>query len=63
MVKYLPTNAGDTGYMGLIPVQEVTLKKEMATHSSILAQEIPRTEEHGGLQFMGSQKSWTRLSN
>ena len=63
MVKYLPTNAGDTGYRGLIPVQEVTLKKEMATHSSILAQEIPRTEEHGGLQFMGSQKSWTRLGN
>ena len=30
---------------------------EMATHSSILAQEIPWTEEHGGLQPMGSQKS------
>ena len=28
----------------------------MATHSSILAQEIPRTEEPGGLQFMGSQR-------
>ena len=63
MVKYLPTNAGDTGYTGLIPVQEVTLKKEMATRSSILVQKIPRTEEHGRLQFMGSQKSWTRLSN
>ena len=63
MVKYLPTNAGDTGYTGLIPVQEDTLKKEMTNHSSILAQEIPRTEEHSRLQFMGSQKSWTRLSN
>ena len=35
----------------------------MATHSSILAWEIPWTEEHGGLQSMGSQKSQTRLSN
>ena len=29
----------------------------MATHSSTLAWRIPRTEEPGGLQFMGSQ-SW-----
>ena len=34
-------------------------EKEMATHSSILAWEIPWTEEPGGLQSMGSQKSWT----
>jgi len=33
--------------------------KEMATHSSILAWKIPWTEEPGGLQFMGSQKSQT----
>ena len=32
------------------------LEKEMATHSSILAWEIPRTEESGGLQYMGSQR-------
>ena len=31
-------------------------EKEMATHSYILAWEIPRTEETGGLQSMGSQK-------
>ena len=31
------------------------VEKEMATHSSILAQRIPWTEEPGGLQFMGSQ--------
>ena len=31
----------------------------MATHSSILAWEIPWTEEPGGLQFMGLQKIWT----
>ena len=35
--------------------QENVLNKEMATHSSILAWRIPRTEEHGGLQSMGSQ--------
>ena len=28
----------------------------MATHSSILAQEIPWTEEPGGLESMGSQR-------
>ena len=33
--------------------QEDPLEKEMATHSSILAWRIPRTEEHGGLQPMG----------
>ena len=37
-----------------------SLEKEMATHSSILACEIPWTEEPGGLQSMGLQ-SWTRL--
>ena len=35
----------------------------MATHASILAWEIPWTEEPGGLQFMGSKKSQTRLSD
>ena len=42
--------------------REDTLEKEMATHSSILAWEIPWTEEPGGLQSRGSQKSWTWLS-
>ena len=32
---------------------EVTLEKEMATHSSILAWKNPRTEESGGLKSMG----------
>ena len=36
--------------------REDPLEKEMATHSSILAWEIPRTEEPGGLQYMGSQR-------
>ena len=34
----------------------VILEKEMATHSSILAWRIPRTEEPGGLQSMGSKR-------
>ena len=33
------------------------LEKGMATHSSILAWRIPWTEDPGGLQSMGSQKS------
>ena len=35
----------------------------MAIRSSILAWEIPWTEEPGGLQSMGLQKNWTQLSN
>ena len=36
--------------------QEAPLEKEMATHSSILAWEIPWTEEPGGLQSMESER-------
>ena len=36
--------------------REDPLEREIATHSSILAWEIPRTEEPGGLQSMGSQE-------
>ena len=39
--------------------QEDPLEKEMATHFSILAWRIPGTEESGGLQFLGLQKSQT----
>ena len=35
---------------------EYPLEKEMAAHSSILAWEVPWTEEPGGLQSMGSQR-------
>ena len=35
---------------------EDPLEKEMATHSSILAWEIPWTEESGGQQSVGSQR-------
>ena len=36
--------------------QEDLLEKAMATHSSILVWEIPRTEEPGGLQSTGLQR-------
>ena len=36
--------------------QEDSLEKEVAPHSSILAWEIPWTEEPGGLQSTGSQR-------
>ena len=38
------------------PGQEDSLEKEVATHSSILAWEIPWTEEPGRLQSMGLQR-------
>ena len=44
VVKNPPANTGD----------EDPLEEEMATPSSILAREIPWTEELGGLQSMGS---------
>ena len=58
MAKDLPDNAGDLRDLGLILGQKDPLEEGMATHSSILAREIPSTEEPGGLQCMGSQ-SWT----
>ena len=41
---------------------EDALEEEMATHSSILAWEIPWTEEPDRLRSMGLQ-SWTQLSD
>ena len=43
--------------------QEDPLEKEMVTHSSILAWGISWTEEPGGPQCMGLQKSWTQLND
>ena len=43
--------------------REDPLEKEMATHANVLAWEIPRTEEPGGLQSVGSQKGRIRLSD
>ena len=44
-------------------IRKIPLEEGMATHSSILAWRVPWTEKPGGLQSMGSQKSWTRLSD
>ena len=49
LVKNLSANSEDAKAMGW----ENPLEKEMATHSSILAWEIPWTEEPGGLQSIG----------
>ena len=42
---------------------EDPLEEEMATHSSILSWEIPRTEEPGRLQSVGLPQSWTDLAS
>ena len=55
MGKNLPADAGDTGDGVQSPGQEDPLEEEMATHSSILAWEIPWTQEPGRLQS-GSYK-------
>ena len=39
--------------------REDPLEKGMATHSSTLAWRIPWTEEPGGIQSIGVEKSWT----
>ena len=51
MVKNLPV------IQESIPGSGRSLEKGMATHSSILAWEIPWTEEPGGLQSMGCKES------
>ena len=53
MGKNLPVNA-DTRVRSV--GWEDPLEEEMVTHSSVLAWEIPWTEEPGGLPSMGSQE-------
>ena len=45
------TQETGVGFLG----GEDPLEQELATYSSVLAWEIPWTEEPGGLQSMGSQ--------
>ena len=59
-VKNPPANTGDTGS---IPESGRSPEEEMATHSSILAWEIPWMEEPGGYSPWGSQKSQTQFSD
>ena len=56
MVKNPPANAGDIRDKVRSLGQEDPLTEEMATHSSILAWEIPWTEEPGGLQSIELQR-------
>ena len=64
-VKASASNAGDVGSIHLPPMQETwvrsmgwedPLEKEMATHSSILAWRIPRTEKPGRVQSTRLQR-------
>ena len=58
-VKNPLANVGDVG-------RKDRLEKGMATHSSVLAWEIPRTEEPGRLQFIGLQRAghdWSGLAH
>ena len=57
--RSLPAMAGDQGWF-LRPKDP--LEKEMAIHSSILAWKIPRTEEPGKVQSMGSYDLATKPS-
>ena len=59
VVENSPANSGDIGMRVRFLGQEDTLEKKMATHSSFLAWRILWTEEPGGLQSIGSRKSWT----
>ena len=59
VVKNLPGNAGDSRDGIQLLDGEDPLEKEMAPHSSIPAWKIPRTEEPGKQQSMGSQESDT----
>ena len=60
VVKNPPANTGD---VGSIPELGRSLEKEMATHPSTFAWEIPKTEEPSGLQSLGSQRVGHQLSN
>ena len=57
VVKNLLVNSGDSG---LLPGLGRYPGEEMATHSSILAWQIPQTEEAGRLQSMGSHDLETK---
>ena len=56
MIKHLPS----VEEIQVLPLgQEDSLEKDMASYSKVLAWEISRTEEPGGVQAIGSQKSRT----
>ena len=63
MLKNLPANAGDLGDAGLTPGLGRSPGVRNGTHSSILAQEIPWTEDPCRVQSMGSKKVGRDLSD
>ena len=62
VVKNLPVMPVTQQTQVQYPGREDTLEEEMATHSSNPAWRIPRTEEPGGLQSMGSQRVGRNLA-
>ena len=60
VVKNLPANAGDEGS---IPESGRSPGEGNSNPLQYSCWEIPRTEEPGGLQSIGSQRSRTRLGN
>ena len=63
VVKNKPANVRDIRDVSSFPGSGRSPEKGMATQSSILARRTPWTEEPGGVQSMGSQKSRTQLSD
>ena len=63
VVKNPTAKAGDAGDEAQSVGREDPLEEEMVTHSSILAMEVPWTEEPGELLSMGSQKSRAQLTD
>ena len=55
-IKNPPANAGDIRDTGSIPGSGSPFEEGMAALSNILAWRIPWTEEHDGLQSIGSQR-------
>ena len=63
--KVMTNNAGNNllkTNLKNCPALSMRPEKAMITHSSTPAWKMPWTEEPGGLQSMGLQKSWTQLS-
>ena len=59
MGEKIQNHVSDTRLIWKLHKEIISLEKEMATHSSILAQIIPWAEEPGRLQSMGSQsQTW-----
>ena len=60
MVKNLLANTDDAG-LNLGSQDPLETEVEMATHSSLLAWEVPWAEEPGGLQSLGLKGAHTQV--